>query len=234
MTLTYNDICVPCLDDALTLWRDDLTLFFKRLRKALGCKIKYFAVGEYGSVTERPHYHIVLFGWRPDIKELIPLPGGYHTHEKLSALWSLGFVQVGGITNDSIYYTSGYLLKSFLNKDNLGTRYPPFLRVSKGLGLDYAIAHKDRVYNMSLTAEGKTTPLPRYYLKKLGAVDQTKLVTSSYMRQLAVLRKVLAKRTDIPPDLRLQAEAFVKRARIQNEKDIAKLKERLRSKRNKV
>lgn len=54
ITLTYDDDHLP--SDA-SLHPEDLTLFWKRLRKNLdGRKIKYFACGEYGDATQRPHY----------------------------------------------------------------------------------------------------------------------------------------------------------------------------------
>lgn len=48
------------------LWKKDLQNFFKRFRKACAYALptfdwKYFAVGEYGCYTFRPHYHIILF-----------------------------------------------------------------------------------------------------------------------------------------------------------------------------
>ncbi len=47
------------------LRKRDLQLFFKRLRKNLSrfsdAKIRYFAMGEYGPVHFRPHYHFLLF-----------------------------------------------------------------------------------------------------------------------------------------------------------------------------
>lgn len=52
--------------DVPYLRKTDLQLFFKRFRyyvsKKLPCeKVRYFAVGEYGPVHFRPHYHILLF-----------------------------------------------------------------------------------------------------------------------------------------------------------------------------
>ena len=52
--------------DVPYLRKTDLQLFFKRLRYYVSkqCpseKVRYFAVGEYGPVHFRPHYHILLF-----------------------------------------------------------------------------------------------------------------------------------------------------------------------------
>ena len=58
ITLTYDDLHNPGV-----LCPDDMTLFFKRLRKHFkNEKIKYFYCGEYGSRTYRPHYHLIIFG----------------------------------------------------------------------------------------------------------------------------------------------------------------------------
>lgn len=67
VTLTYNNEHVPQSDisydgeylgdnGAFTLYRKDLQDFFKRVRKALpGKEVRYYAAGEYGSNTDRPH-----------------------------------------------------------------------------------------------------------------------------------------------------------------------------------
>ena len=73
VTLTYNEKYVPRsyyadpetgeAKESLTLCPRDLQLFMKRLRKAfLDCKIRFYACGEYGSETFRPHYHLIIFG----------------------------------------------------------------------------------------------------------------------------------------------------------------------------
>ena len=60
ITLTYDDYHLPS-DNSLK--KRHLQLFIKRLRKNLGeRRIKYFACGEYGGQTMRPHYHAILFG----------------------------------------------------------------------------------------------------------------------------------------------------------------------------
>lgn len=67
ITLTYNDAHLP---SHASLRYRDLQLFFKRARKRLG-KFRYFAAGEYGEESLRPHYHAIIFGidfaraWHP-------------------------------------------------------------------------------------------------------------------------------------------------------------------------
>lgn len=71
-TLTYSDENIPQVsrgggptDDSLD--PRDLQLCFKRLRKLIG-PFRFFAVGEYGDKTFRPHYHAMLFG--PPVTEV--------------------------------------------------------------------------------------------------------------------------------------------------------------------
>lgn len=48
-----------------TLVKRDFQLFMKRLRKLQGkdgYDIRYYAVGEYGTKTRRPHYHAIIMG----------------------------------------------------------------------------------------------------------------------------------------------------------------------------
>ena len=55
ITLTYDTVVVPISPNGfMTLKKRDLQLFWKRLRKAIGKgpKIRYYAVGEYGSKSK--------------------------------------------------------------------------------------------------------------------------------------------------------------------------------------
>ena len=62
ITLTYSDENLP---DRGSLVKRDLQLFLKRLRRRLDRlnrdKIRYFACGEYGDNTNRPHYHAIIW-----------------------------------------------------------------------------------------------------------------------------------------------------------------------------
>lgn len=66
----YRDNCMLTLtyrDNPVTLIKRDYQLFLKRLREALSpLKIRYFGCGEYGARGQRPHFHIIIFGWKPD------------------------------------------------------------------------------------------------------------------------------------------------------------------------
>lgn len=76
LTLTYDDNKLDVYGDldknpyrAITLIKRDVQNFCKRFRKWLSkehpnTKIKYYACGEYGSKTFRPHYHIIILGYR--------------------------------------------------------------------------------------------------------------------------------------------------------------------------
>lgn len=78
--------------EAYTLAKRDFQLFMKRLRKAFpDQKIRYFAAGEYGSETFRPHYHAILFGLKLDDLQLYKQsPDGfnYYTSASFERVWS--------------------------------------------------------------------------------------------------------------------------------------------------
>ena len=67
ITLTYQDAFLP-----KELRKNELQKFFKRLRRDNPERIfRYFAVGENGSETGRPHYHVMLFGHPSTDREII-------------------------------------------------------------------------------------------------------------------------------------------------------------------
>lgn len=141
----------------------DLQLFFKRLRKANthhGREIKYYAVGEYGEESFRPHYHIIIFN--VDINTVEPS-------------WGMGDVHYGFVSEASVGYTLKYISKpKRIPVHRNDDRVPEFSIMSKGLGLSYikpAIFnwhHADAENRMYCNLkDGKKIAMPRYYKQKL-------------------------------------------------------------------
>lgn len=60
LTLTYDEKHLPEGGSLVPKHAQD---FLKRLRSKTNLKLRYYLVGEYGEDTERPHYHVALFGY---------------------------------------------------------------------------------------------------------------------------------------------------------------------------
>lgn len=132
VTVTYRDDCCPVSLDPVCLRN-----FIKRLRKAyVGATFRYYAVGEYGDRTGRPHYHLALFGYPPcsGSRQL-----GECTCNPCSTVrkaWGFGHVFVGILAPESAQYIAGYVVKKLQSgHPELRGRYPEFSRMSRnGIG----------------------------------------------------------------------------------------------------
>ncbi|AZL82715.1 replication initiator protein [Apis mellifera associated microvirus 38] len=137
VTLTYDDEHVP---EGHTLVPKHLQDFLKRLRHKQ--QIRYFAVGEYGETTQRPHYHLALFGY-PNCNWL----QSRYAHRKRCCVacdtirdtWGRGNVFLGTLSSDSASYVAGYVCKKMTNKDDprLAGRHPEFSRMSLKPGIGF-------------------------------------------------------------------------------------------------
>lgn len=171
ITLTYSDKNLTYADipdengeiqtTIPTLVKKDVQDFMKRLRKGLKEKIRYFAVGEYGEVTWRPHYHLLLFGLAHT---------GLHLHKLLLDKWNKGLIDIGNVTPASIMYCTGYIVQKADFTSEIIQK--PFALMSQGLGSQYVEKHKDKHQrdlqrNYMVLEGGKKTRIPRYFRKKL-------------------------------------------------------------------
>lgn len=162
VTLTYDDEHIP---ENGSLKKSDFQKFMKRLRRLLDAydvKIKYYACGEYGDNTNRPHYHAILFGLSvEDSKTYIP------------RVWYQGHIDVGTVTPASINYVCGYIDKKLSGIHEYETyistgRENVFRLLSNGLGRDYFDSISDEVIEKGyLSVQGKKYSLPRYFLERL-------------------------------------------------------------------
>lgn len=115
VTLTYRDTDLP---EKLDI--SDIQKFLKRLRRSTPNPVRYFCVGEYGTKTARPHWHLILFG-------VPPLGPGLH-HIKQ---WEFGHAHTGDVTPASVAYSARYSLKTGLK----GGQYECLQSRRPGIGL---------------------------------------------------------------------------------------------------
>lgn len=133
VTLTYSNEKLP---PGGTLDADHVQRFLKRLRKNLSpLKLRFFLVGEYGDRSERPHYHLILFGVgvlsAPLIEKAWRCPIDHTPY---------GYVDVKEANEATFQYVAGYCLKKMTSADDhrLNGRYPEFRRFSNRPGLGAA------------------------------------------------------------------------------------------------
>lgn len=114
VTLTYSDNHLPA-DGGLV--PGDLQLWLKRIRRRLGDqRLRYFACGEYGGATRRPHYHLALFGMSGCAQGSTNynLRGEVECCSACSAVsetWGFGRIQLAPLTSQTAFYVAGYVSK---------------------------------------------------------------------------------------------------------------------------
>lgn len=176
VTLTYNTDHVPLTKNGLmSLDKTDLQKFFKRLRKLNKNKLSYYAVGEYGTNKQRPHYHAIIFNANP------------LTYERA---WSLnnikiGDIHLGDVSEASIGYTLKYICKpSQIPKHRNDDRKKEFSLMSKKLGASYLTPqmvqyhHNDMLNRMFIPiSDGKKIAMPKYFKLKIYTDEQREKIS---------------------------------------------------------
>lgn len=180
ITLTYAD-------DALTfggaqhgiLNRRDLTLFWKRLRKS-GVKFRYFACGEYGDESNRPHYHAIIFGYDFPDKTYHHTEDNYdlYTSATLDRLWGHGSCLIGDATFESASYVARYVMKKRLGKTSEEYEKegitPEFVVMSRnpGIGGEWYDKYESDVFPRdNISVRGHDSVPPKYYTRRFEAAS---------------------------------------------------------------
>lgn len=184
LTLTYSDEnLVYGVKGNATLVPDHFTKFMKRLRKHYGDGIRFFACGEYGDSTMRPHFHLILFNM-PELKDLKFYKFNVqkdivYTSPALEKLWGYGFVTLGAVTAQSCNYVARYVMKKQKGLtsafyDELGI-HSEFSRMSRrpGIAKEYFEKSMNDVFNNGciILPDGKSVGIPRYAKKMLKEED---------------------------------------------------------------
>lgn len=175
---------------------EDIQKFLKRLRKAYRGKLRYFVAGEYGEQTARPHYHMILYGWKPkDLENLYKIHhNGYYTSKWLADLWGMGQIQIAQAVPETYRYVAGYVTKKMYEIDGkkanayyeLGQTKPfACMSLKPGLGDHYYQEHKAEIWRQGYIqcTNGKQAQIPRYYEKQMEAENPQRLWRIKQNRQ---------------------------------------------------
>lgn len=159
ITLTYNYENLPRFGNGPCFRKKDLQDYFKRLRHK--CKFRYYVVAEYGSKTQRPHYHALFFNFEGNIQEI----------EKE---WKKGHVHIGSVTSASINYCAAYVItKQQYDYERDDPRRPFALHSRRpALGANYVERYSrynrdGRKNHAPRPFGGGKVSLPRYYKEKI-------------------------------------------------------------------
>lgn len=180
VTLTYSDLCLP-KDGSLS--KRTLQLFMKRLRKERMAGLRFFGCGEYGEMTARPHYHLLLFN--TDFADKVVysrVSDGptLYVSEELSRLWPFGENKIGEVNAQTCAYVSQYVMKKAgSSARSYGSREEEFRVMSRRPGIGYTWFekyHGEAYAHDSAIVDGKEVPLPRYYDTKFESIDSARLV----------------------------------------------------------
>lgn len=216
ITLTYNSECIP---DSGSVGVEETQLFFKRLRKSiLPVRIRYFACGEYGDDSRRPHYHSIIFGY--DFPDKVAC--GYnkqghilYTSPALAEVWPYGFNWIGNVEFESCAYVARYTLKKQRGIDSYDTvdatdgviysQKKEFIVMSRGTGREkdkgtpffggigsgwFEKFGKSDTFKDYITLNGSKMGLPKFYDMLLDRDDPDELFRRKSVRKYkAVLNK---------------------------------------------
>lgn len=156
-TLTYSDENLP-----VTLEKRHVQLWLKRLRKSIHRPIRFFASGEYGERTQRPHYHALVYGLTNE------------EGPQISETWGLGQCRTYPITPATIAYVAGYTSKKIGFKQRarpeqvdpdtgeVYTWQPPFIQMSRKPGIGGHARQWPESWRLYAVLNGSIMPVPRY------------------------------------------------------------------------
>lgn len=227
ITLTYDDDNLPPTGSLIKKHYQD---FMKRLRhKYTGKSIRYYHCGEYGELSDRPHYHACLFNHDFEDKihystrDDVPL----YTSPELNQLWPAGFNTIGAVTFESAAYVARYIMKKVtgekaedhyqsLDTDTgeITSILPEYTTMSRrpGIGADWYNQWKSDTYpSDSVIMNGKAMRPPRFYDTMYELTNPEELAVLKQLRK----RKALEHSEDQTTN-RLRTREKVKTAQTQS------------------
>lgn len=211
VTLTYDQE-----HDAQSLDYTHFQAFLRSLRRTT--PVRFFAAGEYGEQTNRPHWHALLFGVAFSPMEQIGKQ--LYRSPALEKHWPHGYSSIGEVNLTTARYVASYCIKKVNGKQaekhyervnlttgEIFTVTPEMARMSlkPGIGAAWYLKYRKEVSYARdgiVTPGGHTLPTPRYYDKLLEKIDIQKYRTNIQARE----DKAYERRDDNTPERLLSKE----------------------------
>lgn len=228
LTLTYKT-----LPPGGTLIKNELTEFMRRLRHSQGAGIRFFGCGEYSPTKLRPHYHAIIFNWKPnDLRHFAKNKQGddIYTSHQLDKIWTLGHTYIG----EANYQSAGYVARYILSKQNgsqaeshyktinpetgeYTDRIPEFVgqslgnKLTGGIGKSWydKFGQTDAHNHDEIIIQGRKYPVPRYYDKLLETRDPDRYLAIKRNRLLNTSKHAY---NNTPARLKVRARIQAKKA----------------------
>lgn len=179
--------------------------FMRELRRTQ--KARFFAAGEYGEHTKRPHWHAILFG--VGFEERYPVGRDLYGSKQLDALWPYGFASLGEVNQKTAAYVASYCVKKATgplaterySRVNLTTGeifqvVPEMARMSlkPGIGAQWYEKYQREVHfarDGIVMPGGQKRKTPRYYdkllqtnnIKQYGEIETERQLNSKHYSQ---------------------------------------------------
>lgn len=155
ITLTYSNESLATIGSVsktglYQLNPEHLQRWLKKLRERISpLKMRFYAVGEYGDASFRPHYHVILFGVHGCARGRTKRKLGSNEPDwenccsqcrLIGETWGYGIIEIGELNPHSAAYIAEYTIKKMTryDDDRLNGRHPEFARMSlkPGIGHD--------------------------------------------------------------------------------------------------
>lgn len=178
LTLTYSDEHLA----SERLIYSDFQNFMKSLRQKVNhglvtkeardkVYIPYMVTGEYGEQTKRPHWHALLFNYRPsDAVYKYSTDAGERVFESetLSKIWKKGNLEFGSVTMESAGYVARYAAKKLVHGKDQEHNYHPIHKTSarRAIGRSWIEKYYRHTFENGFIVlnDGQTHKIPRYYV----------------------------------------------------------------------
>lgn len=171
LTLTYDN---EHLESPRLIYPHFQT-FMKDLRYQISLtsdkKISCMVTGEYGDKNKRPHWHALIFNYRPaDSKHKYTSDRGdqVFNSQTLGDIWGRGASEFGSLTLDSANYVARYAAKKLNHGNDQDHDFHPIHKTSSknAIGRSWIEKYWKNTFELGYInlPNGSKTNIPRYYV----------------------------------------------------------------------